>query len=181
LQTGETYVAALVQVAETEEFRRVDFSLDAWQGGARPRDERGARLAVLGSWRGVMPEPGAKKRILIDDESLLDLFEQSEEGAEGDASREDRRAFRFMLALILLRKRLLVCEKTAKDGTMLVRPRSSPKVSEGGVLSEVQDPGLGEASIGRVVGQLSALLDGEVASAGASAATAGGIDGGAST
>jgi hypothetical protein len=173
LTTGETYVAALVQVPETEDYRRVDLSLDAWKAGARPRGENGARLAVLGSWRGVVPEPGAKKRILIDDESLLDLFEQSDEQAAADAaaesadasgqvSAEDRLAFRFMLALILLRKKLLVAEKTGKNGSMFVRPRGSPKVSEGGVLTEVKDPGLSEDSISRVVVQLSALLDGEV-------------------
>jgi hypothetical protein len=123
-----------------------------------------------------MPEPGARKRILIDDESLLDLFEQSGEQASDvdaspspctdsaePASADDRGAFRFLLALILIRKRLLVCERTGKDGTMFVRPRSSPKSSEGGTLSQVRDPGLSEGSITRVVGQLSALLEGDLA------------------
>lgn len=179
ISTGEPYIAALVQVIgpQGEEYRRVDLSLEAWQSGARPRANfeggDGRPLPVFGSWRGVMPEPGAKRRILIDDESLLDLFEQSgdEGGVAGEPTTtvegaaaptpDDRRTFRFMLALILLRKKLLVCERSDKDGTMFVRPRGAPKASEGGVLSPVEDPRLGEASIARVVGQLTALLDGE--------------------
>lgn len=166
LETGEAYVATLVRADGPEEYRRTDFSLDAWNAGARPRDERGRRLPVLGSWRSVVPEAGAKRQMLVDDGSLLDMFEESglpegagdgEAGSQGSA--EDRAVFRFILALILLRKRLLVCDKTESDGTMLVRPRGSAKPSEGGTLAEVRDPGLGEDSIARVVGQLAALLD----------------------
>lgn len=170
LETGEPYVAALVQTPDAEEYRRVDVALDAWMSGARPRTEDGRRLAVLGSWRAIMPEPGAKKRLLIDDESLLDMFEQSGEeappGGEDDSVGSDdvgRGVFRFMLALILLRKKLLVCERTERGGSMFVRPRGSLKASEGGVLFEVHDPGLSEESIARVVEHLSALLDGEAA------------------
>lgn len=176
IATGETYVAALVQEGSAaggggatggqEEFRRIDFSLDAWTAGARPVDARGRRLPLLGSWRSVMPAPGASRRMLIDDEALLDLFEQSAESPPDntpDSPGEpaaDPRVFRFMLALILIRKRLLVCEKTDRRGVMLVRPRGSPKSSEGGVLTEVEDPGLDESSVARVVTQLSAVLDG---------------------
>ena len=173
LQTGEPFVAALVQVGEpgAEQLQRIDFALDAWQSGKRPRDEQGRRLAVLGSWRALVPDPSAKKRILIDDDALLDMFEQSGEevgGAEAAApdpttpTSDDLRVFRFMLALILIRKRLLICEKTDKQGIMFVRPRGSLKSSEGGQLSEVEDPGLKEDAVARVVGQLAALLDGEV-------------------
>lgn len=167
LATGEPYVAALVQVPDAEEFQRVDFSLEAWKQGARPRTPEGRRLAVLGSWRGVIPEPGAKRRILIDDESLLDLFEQTgDEGPPPEAGAEvateaDRRAFRFLLALILMRKKLLICERTDRSGAMHVRPRGSPKSSEGGVLTVVEDPGLDEEAIARVVVQLQAVLDGD--------------------
>lgn len=169
LATGEAYVAALVQPPDSEEYRRVDVSLDSWAAGARPRTEDGRRLPVLGSWRAVVPDPGARKKLLVDDESLLDMFVESdgdgevpgtEEGAEGG---EGRDVFRFMLALILMRKRLLVCERTDAKGTMLVRPRGSPKSSEGGALIEVRDPGLSEACVARVVGQLAALLDGGAA------------------
>jgi len=178
LATGEPVVAALIQAGDpgNEHFARVDFSMEAWKAGSRPTDAAGKRFPVLGSWRGLVPEPGAKKRILVDDESLLDMFDQSGEQPleESGGSRErgsstapDRRTFRFMLALILLRKRLLICEKTDASGTMFVRPRGSPKSTEGGVLSEVEDPRLGAAAAAAIAGQLSALLDGEMTQTGA--------------
>lgn len=172
LETGESYVAALVLGGSGgDEFRRMDFSLASWQAGSRPTSESGRPLPVFGSWRAVVPEPGARRRMLIDDESLLDLFEQSGGEPAGSApGADDRRAFRFMLALILLRKKLLVCERTDADGTMHVRPRGSPKAAEGGVLATVEDPGLSEESIAGVVSQLSAVLDGESAGTGGAAA-----------
>lgn len=180
IATGETYVAALVQSGEpgSEEFRRVDFSLDVWTGGARPTAADGRRLRLLGSWRTVMPAPGAARRILIDDEALLDLFEQSGEvtpdAAEPGVDGADPRVFRFMLALILIRKRLLICEKTDRRGVMFVRPRGTPKSTEGGTLSEVEDPGLSESSVTRVVTQLATVLDGAEQGSSVSAAGGGG-------
>lgn len=174
IATGETYVAALVQTGEAgnEEFRRVDFSLDAWSAGARPTGADGRRLPLLGSWRTVMPAPGASRRMLIDDEALLDLFEQAGEAAPDAAEPgADPRVFRFMLALILIRKRLLICEKTDRRGVMFVRPRGTPKSTEGGTLTPVEDPGLSEDSVARVVTQLAAVLDG--ADQGSAAAAAG--------
>lgn len=172
LETGEPYVAVLVLAPAgqgTDEFQRLDFSLEAWNAGARPRTDSGRVLPVFGFWRATVPQPGARRRILIDDESLLDLFEQTGSdvsdamaaGGTGTPGADDRRAFRFMLALILLRKKLIVCERTGRDGAMYVRPRSAPRAAEGGVLAKVDDPGLSEDSVAAVVGQLSAVLDGE--------------------
>jgi hypothetical protein len=76
-----------------------------------------------------------------------------------------------LLALILIRKRLLICEKTDRRGVMFVRPRGTPKSTEGGTLTPVEDPGLSEDSVARVVTQLAAVLDG--ADQGSAAAAAG--------
>ena len=163
--TGERYVAALVQHPEGDEYARLDYSEGAWNEGVRPSRP----LILLGFWRGVMAEPGAKKRMLVDDQSLLDLFEQTgEEGVGGGAGVEgageggegDREAFRFVLALILLRKRLLV-QEGSKGKNLMVRVRGNPRPPEGPALAEVVDPGLDEESIARVTVQLGAvLLDG---------------------
>lgn len=168
LTTGEAYIAALVQAAASkgDEIRREDYSVAAWDGGARPRSG-----LLLGFWRGIVPEPGAKRRLLIDDASLLELFEQTEgdldpavlggngEGESASRREADRLAFRFILALILLRKRLLISDKT-EGKSLWVRPRGSPKPSEGGTLMEVVDPGLDDASAARVTTQLAAILEG---------------------
>jgi hypothetical protein len=150
LPTGESFVAVLTQSADSEDFVRLDYSAAAWTEGARPDKS----VIILGFWRGVVPDPGAKKRLLIDDQSLLELFEQSGEEAEGSA---ERAAFRFVLSLILLRKRLLV-QEGSKGKTMLVRARGTPRPPEGPAYMEVADPGLDEGAIARVTEQLGAVL-----------------------
>jgi len=164
-------VTALVQNKESGEFARVDYATEAWkerlEAGSGRTGEGGdggertpAMAMVLGYWKGVVPEPGAKRRLLVDDASLIELFEQSEQEVDPSvASVDDRLAFRFMLALILLRKKLLICEKTVGKN-MMVRARGSLKASEGGELMEVVDPGMDDALAARVTGQLAAVLEG---------------------
>jgi len=157
LGTGERFVAALVQHPDADAFERVDFAESAWVEGARPASP----LILYGFWRGTVAEPGSKKRLLIDDQSLLELFEQSgEDQGEGGPAEKDRLAFRFVLALILLRKRLLV-QEGSRRGTMLVRQRGVPKPPEGPALVEVEDPGLDEQAIARVTERLGAVLSGD--------------------
>ena len=74
-----------------------------------------------------MAPPGGKRRLLVDDEALLDLFDRL---AEDDDAR--RKAFRWVLGLILVRKKLLRLEGTAptEEGTlfMLRRRGSDPEL-----------------------------------------------------
>lgn len=159
LRTGEPFVAALVKppVDPTaglgDEYVRLDFEAPAWDQGARP----GRGHVLLGTWRGVVPEPGAKKRVFIDDTALLEMFEQSDESTDEQAVGEDRAAFRFVLALLLIRKRLLVVEGS-KGRSMLVRVRGTPKPPEGPALIEVEDPGLDEARAAAVAASLASVL-----------------------
>jgi hypothetical protein len=164
LSTGEAYIAVLAQPAGSDEFVRVDYCANAWDEGARPDRS----LTVLGFWRSTVPEPGARKRLLIDDQSLLDLFEQAGEEAQAEADAaagRQKAAFRFVLGLILLRKRLLIQEGSKGKGgrTLLVRPRGVPKpppAGDGPALVELIDPGLDEATIVQVTTQLGAVIDG---------------------
>lgn len=153
LETGESFVAALAQSMETEEFARLDYAPEAWEAGARPVRP----YVLLGYWRGKLGVPGAKPRLLIDDASLVDLFEQTQEMQEREPT-EEREAFRFVLALILIRKRLLVVEKS-KGGSMFVRPKG-PRgdVVDESSLVEVTDPGLDEGTIAKVAAQLQGVL-----------------------
>lgn len=201
LVTGEPFVAVLAQNRESEEFVRLDFAEDSWTeesdegqrgwrrfiaeraggagGAGAESDEPGVavldprKLVLLGFWKGATPEPGARRRLLVDDASLLELFEQSEsdldpavadgesgsDAAAAENAEQVRLAFRFMLALILLRKKLLISEKTV-GRNMWVRPRGSAKPSEGGTLIEVVDPGMDDELATRVTGRLAAVLEG---------------------
>lgn len=156
ISPDQVYVAALVERPDQEGLERLDFSLTAWEGGARPRPP--ARL--FGSWRAKMPEPGAAKRQFIDDEALLDLFDGLAEATE-----PGRLAFRFVLALILIRKRLLRHEG-GRAGTMLVRRTKAGGAPQDGdpannPLIEVTDPGMDEGVLAEATEQLGQIVQDE--------------------
>jgi hypothetical protein len=172
LAPGERFVAALVESEGSDELARVDFAAEAWDDGARPR-------GLFGFWRGSVQAPDAKKKVLIDDEAILDLFEQLAGAAD-----QRRVAFRFVLALILVRKRLLVCESTraargGQPGVMLVRRKGDPRPPEGPALREVIDPGMTDEAIDEVIQQFEAVMAGEADPAGATGAAGAGGGAGA--
>lgn len=112
LEPGQEYVATLVEVEEADlakgqsmppgGLKRLDVAMAAWNDGARP-----ARL--FSHWKSVVPEPNQKKKLLVDDAVLVNLFLRLE-----DTDDADRLAFRFVLGLILMRKRLLRYESTVQ-------------------------------------------------------------------
>lgn len=154
LRTGDPFVAVLAQEAGSEDFVRLDYSPEGWSAAKRPLTlPDGRAVVVLGIWRGRTPEAGAKPRVFLDDASLVELFEQGLDEAERSPS-EETRAFVFVLALILARKRLVVIERSDAEG-MRVRVRGA-----GGGTYRVADPGLSEASIGRVGEMLESVLAG---------------------
>jgi hypothetical protein len=159
-EVGEEFIAVLVDRGgddgeEGGALERRDFSVTAWEKGARPK----APLQVFGHWRAKMHAPGSNKKALIDDGALIDLFEQLD-GAE----EQSRVSFRFVLALILIRKKLLKYEGTRRDSTsgavMLVR-RATRAGQTPGELVEVSDPKMDDAAVGEAVDQLSAIMAGE--------------------
>ncbi len=150
IEPGSSYVATLCEREGEEGFDRLDYSTQAWERGERP-----ARL--FSSWRTTMPEPGGKAKTLVDDEVLLNLFHRL-----ADDQQPQRIAYRFVLALILLRKRLLKHDETkAQNGASvwMMRlkgdPVDAPKV-------EVVDPNLSEEQVREVSDQLGEILRGEL-------------------
>lgn len=153
LNVGEPFVATLSETPESEDLVRADYSAEAWDSGAKPN-------GLVGSWRGVVAAADAKRTVIIDDEVVMDLFEQLAEQTE-----PKRVAFRFVLALMLIRKKKLVCEETrrAKEGqpsVLLVRRRGDPRPPEGPAYMEVIDPGLDEEAIEGIMEQFEAVLSG---------------------
>lgn len=85
--------------------RRLDVSWQAWQQGRRPDK-------MFCHWKATVAEPHKKKKLFVDDEVLLNLFRRLSD--EEDAQRI---AFRFVLGLILMRKKLLRYDGTKRKST----------------------------------------------------------------
>jgi hypothetical protein len=90
-------VATLCERDGDEGFDRIDFSLAAWESGARPP-------RLFSYWKSVMPESNRRRQLLADDDVLMDLFRRLESD-----DRPQRMAFRFVLGLALMRKKLIRC------------------------------------------------------------------------
>jgi hypothetical protein len=81
---------------------RLDVSPEAWDAFDKSD--------LLASWQTLMPKAEEKKKRFVDDEVLCTLFERL-----GDATESAKLNFRFVLGLILMRKRLVIYEQTRRD------------------------------------------------------------------
>jgi len=79
-------------------FRRENYCEACWQA----RSAAGPLDGVFSHWQTSVPEPDRKPKLLVDDYVLVDLFTRLGEHAESANLR-----FRFVLALLLMRKRIL--------------------------------------------------------------------------
>jgi hypothetical protein len=98
LEPGDTCYSVL-EVSGAEVLRK-DFSADAWNG---------APDGALGWWKARIPEPTAKKIKLAPNEVLLELFDQL-------ADQPDQIDLRYVLALLLVRRRVLRVEEVSGVG-----------------------------------------------------------------
>lgn len=154
LEPGRTVIACLCERDDDDAFERLDYSLQAWETDARPP-------RLFSFWRHVVPEPNAKKRVFVDDDLLLNLFERLE-----DDERPQRVAFRFVIALILMRKKLLKYIGREGEGATehwLVHPKgvTAEQAAETQPI-RVHNPHLSEDDVRDVSEQLSEILNGEL-------------------
>jgi hypothetical protein len=141
---GEKFMAVVRETAEGLE--RVDVSLEAW-----PQFDR---ANLLGFWQTTMPRPEEKKKLFVDDEVLCNLFERL-----ADASEPGKVNFRFMLALVLMRKRFIVYEDTRHDegrDVWVVRMKGRDE------RLDLIDPKLNEKEMAEVSQQLGQILNEEL-------------------
>jgi hypothetical protein len=148
-----------------ELLERLDILADAWTPDARRR-LLGSNRRLFALWRCAQPEPSARPRLFIDDEGLVEIFHNlGDEIADPPASDDDRAnvAFRFVLALILCRKRLLRHEGSRppagkRPALMLVRPKGAapeePPI-------EVIDPGMDRDALSRATERLAQVMRGD--------------------
>lgn len=154
LVPGEAIVATLCDAPTGDtsghEFERRDFTAAAWDEGARPAD-------LVCFWRTTAPEPDHKRRLLVDDDTLLELFGR----LEGD-DRPQRVAYRWLLCLILLRKRLLRHVRVDREGELecwVVRTRGAPEDAPD---TRVQNPRLRDEDLQELAEHLGEVMQSEL-------------------
>ncbi len=148
LNPGDACIAALCDEPEGEGFVRLDYSIAAWDGGARPD-------SLFSFWRTTIPEPKTRVRVLVEDDVLLDLLDR----LEGD-EQPRRRAFRFVIALVLLRKRLVKFDRREETPEGVIWHLSGRGATP--ATWDVLDPELGDDDIVDLHEQLGEVLQGEL-------------------
>jgi hypothetical protein len=97
LTEGEEFYSALVRSAGS--VARQDYSLEAWHG---------APDGAIGWWKSKMPQRDSKRAQMAPSEVLLEFFESLADSPEA----ED---MRYVMALWMLRRRILRMEETQRD------------------------------------------------------------------
>jgi hypothetical protein len=139
IDSGQEYYGALV---ETEQgLERRDFSTEFWES---------AKPDVFCFWKTKLAAPGQKKTLFVDDGMLMAFFERL--AMETDP---DKVNFRFVLALVLMRKRRLKYDATKTvDGQEIWCLR----VAGDKEIVEVVNPHLDEEQIELLSSQIGQIL-----------------------
>jgi hypothetical protein len=105
LAPGEEFYSALI--AEGAELRRADFSIEAWHGPPP---------GAIGCWKSQIPDRHGARRHWAPNDVLLQCFDELSE-------QPDKQDMRYVLALLLVRRRVMRLEEEQKDaagGELLV-------------------------------------------------------------
>jgi hypothetical protein len=94
---GEAYYSALIE--QGSDIVRRDFSAEAWHGPPE---------GTLGWWKSRLPEPNAHKLHWAPSDVMLHYFEQLESVA-------DKQDVRYVLALLMIRRRIVRLEQSETD------------------------------------------------------------------
>jgi len=144
LPAGTKLMAALRETLAALE--RLDTCMDCW-----PKVDRADLLAF---WQTVVPHHEAKKKVFVDDAVLCELFEKLKDTAE-----PAKLNFRFVLGLILMRKRMLSYESSRNENDReiwTVRFRGKDEKLD------LLNPRLDEQQVAEVSQQLGEILNEEL-------------------
>ena len=143
LEEGDEFYTVLFE--DGDSFRRADYSLEAW-------DQPPA--GCFCHFKTRVPVKEKRKRLLVDRELLINFFLRL-----ADETEPVRVQFRFVLALILMRKRALRYDSsTTEDGVetwVMTLPREQ-------TTHRVVNPRLTDDQIDGVSRQLTAILHGDM-------------------
>jgi len=149
LKDGQDFYSVLF--ADGEGFRREDYSLEAWSGPPE---------GAFCHFRARVPVRRKKQQLLVDSDTLVNFFVRL-----GDVVDPPKLRFRFVLALILMRKRLLeYLETFRREGQEFWRMRLTREPTQGGASVDdvhiVLNPHLNDEQIEAVSKELSTILHG---------------------
>ena len=139
IEYGEEYFGALVETDEGLERR--DFCADYWQE---------QKPDVFCYWKTKLPHPDQKKHIFVDDEMLMAFFERL-----GKETEQEKINFRFVLTLILMRKRRL---KYDSSETRADKEIWRLRITGENQFVEVVNPHLDEEQIEQLSSQIGEIL-----------------------
>ena len=143
IEYDEEYFGALV---ETEEgFERRDFSAEFWNQ-EKPN--------VFCYWKSKLPHPDQKKQVFVDDDMLMAFFERLQEETE-----QQKINFRFVLALVLMRKRRLKYDSTLQEGEKEIWRLRIVGDKE---IVEVTNPHIDEEQIEQLSSQIGQILQTDI-------------------
>jgi len=144
IAAGEKFMAALRETPAG--FERLDISTTAW-----PQFDR---KDVIGFWQTIMPKGEQKKKVFVDDQILCEIFERL-----ADTTEPPKLNFRFVLGLILMRKRMIVYEDTrVEDEKEIWKVRFKGRDDR----LDLVNPKLDEQQVMEVSQQLSEILNEEL-------------------
>lgn len=163
LAEGEPCIAVLVAGQDGEPLQKLVYNPDAWSDLASP--DRPSGLFAFWRTRAGASGKGDEAEKLLRLEELEDLFEQLE-GTED----EERQALRYLLALVLSRRRVLLYEggvpgipargdEPARPGEMVFKRKV--RAGEETPVYRVIDPGLSEERASALGEQLASVLGAE--------------------
>lgn len=139
---GEKYVAALLM--RDEELERRDYAIEAWTTAQRPG-------GLFASWVALYRGNNAGAKATLSDDEAADLFEQL-----GEAQAPTQLAFRYILALFLVRRKLFVYDSAAA-GVMKIRRRTRASEPQAPVV-EVAEVSMSDESLAGAIEQLKELI-----------------------
>jgi len=143
IEPGEEYFGALVETDEG--LVRRDFCADYWEQ---------EKPDVFCYWKTKLPHPDQKKQIFVDDEMLMAFFERLERETE-----QEKINFRFVLALVLMRKRRLKYDSSKiEEDKEIWRLRIAGEKQ----FVEVINPHLDDGQIGQLSSQMGKILQVEL-------------------
>jgi hypothetical protein len=148
-EIGERQELQAVLIEQGEQFQRQDWCLECWES-----PQRGEVAGLFGQWRSRMPERQAKKKLFIDDNMLVNFFLRL--AGEKEPARV---SFRFVLALVLLRKKLLAYDGSRRQDDVEIWNMHLKGEQQ---VQEVVNPRLEEQQIAEVSRQLGEILQGEL-------------------